>query len=137
MAEIEQLIAGTVFASSLTPDVASKIDARDGILLFSVETTRRHVWHRFSKATFGYKSHHTSYIQSNTLLRQMRLQLRSYLKPRFCRARMWSVSEQTATREAGRGQFQSNDPCSAAPTYHYLPPPRNNGHLPYKRHSIP
>ena len=83
MAEIEQLIAGTVFASSLTPDVASKIDARDGILLFSVETTRRHVWHRFSKAIFGYESHHTSYIQSNTLPRQTSLQLRSNCQVAF------------------------------------------------------
>ena len=39
-AEVRQLIAGTNFTSFLTPDMASKNDARHGIGLFSASITR-------------------------------------------------------------------------------------------------
>jgi len=39
----------------LTPDMASKNDARHGIVSFRVGTTRCHVWHRFFEAMFGFK----------------------------------------------------------------------------------
>jgi len=54
--EVGQVIAGKKSRSFLTPDMASKNDARHGIVLSIVGTTRCHVWHRFLKPCLASKS---------------------------------------------------------------------------------
>jgi len=60
-AEVGQVIAGTVFASFLTPNMALKNDARHGIVLFRVGITRCHIRHRFLKSCLASKSLQTLY----------------------------------------------------------------------------
>ena len=55
-AEVVQLITGSKFVRFLTPDMASKKDARYGIGLFSAGITRCHVWHRFLTPCLASKS---------------------------------------------------------------------------------
>jgi len=73
-----QLIAALMSGSLLTPDMASKNNARHGIGLFDVTITQCHdIWHRFLMPCLGSNSCQTSYLQSIAQLRQTSLQVYS------------------------------------------------------------
>jgi len=74
-AEVGQLIKGIKFGCFLTPDMASKKDARHGIDLFTARITRCHVWHRFLTPCLASKSIQTLYPQSLAQLRHLSLHL--------------------------------------------------------------